>query len=168
MAPRRRLLLWGALAMTLAAVAWVDRGDDPGPAKKTPRQAARGTPVAESAPVVRAVPDPEELTRADLARHKYAAGGADLFSGRSWLPPPPVVMPAGPAGAPALPFVYIGKMLEKEGTVVFLLHQERTLAVRQGDIIDETYRVEKIAPESMLVVYLPLKQQQSLNLGSAN
>lgn len=157
MAPRRRLLLWGALVLTLAAVVWVDRGDDPGPAKKRPRQAAPAQVGAGAAP----------LSAADLARKEYTAGRGDLFAARSWAPPPTAEV-AAPAGPPPLPFAYIGRLYETGGTVLFLLHQERTLAVRQGDVIDGAYRVEKITPQTVVMLYLPLKQKQSLDLGSAN
>lgn len=167
MAPRRRLLLWGSLALTLVAVAWVDFGEDAGPAKKKTRQVARWAPTATPAPTARAVPDPAAPTLADLARRKYAAGSADLFPARGWQPAA-AITPAGPVGPPPLPFAYIGKLEETGGTVVFLLHAERTLAVRQGNVIDGTYRVEKITPQSIVLRYLPLKQQQSLDLGSAN
>lgn len=169
MAPQRRLLLWGGLALTLAAAAWVDHGDRDNSvelAKKSTRQVAQRTPPA-AGPSAGLGQTPTTLTLTDLARNKYTTSHADLFPGRDWIPPP-VAIPTGPAGPPPLPFAYIGKLLEKGGPVLFLLHQERTLAVRQGDLIDGTYRIEKITPQSVVLLYLPLKQQQFLDLGSSN
>lgn len=166
MAPRRRLLLWGMLALTVSVAIWVGSCDDGGLTKKNSRQ-MRPAPVATPSPVAGAGSAPVELTLAGLVRKPYATASADLFPDRSWLPPS-TAQPEGPAEPPPLPFTYIGKLRENGGTVVFLLYQERTIAVHQGDIIDRTYRVQKIAPQSIVMIYLPLKQQQSLNLGSAN
>lgn len=165
MAPRRRhLLLAGALALTLAAVFLVPEDETPAPAQRPAKQAAPAGGAPSPSPPV------GEVTRADLTRRPYAAGDGDLFPAHSWAPPPPAptAEAAAPAGPPPLPFAYIGKMEEKRGTVVFLLQDERTLAVRSGDVIDGTWRVAAVTPLSLELVYLPSKQQQSLNLGSAD
>lgn len=165
MAPRRRLLLWGSLALTLAAVAWVDRGDRDNNVEVVKKSIQRTPPATGPSAGLGRIPSTPGLT--DLVRNQYTTSHADLFPGRDWIPPP-VAMPTGPAGPPPLPFAYIGKLLEKDGPVLFLLHRERTLAVRRGDLIDGTYRIEKITPQSVVLLYLPLKQQQFLDLGSSN
>jgi len=40
--------------------------------------------------------------------------------------------------------------------------------VRSGDKLDNTYQVDDIKPNVMLLTYLPLKLQQSLTIGSTN
>lgn len=160
MAPRRRLLLFGALALTLVAVFTVDREEAPPPAR-------RAAPRAEPATEPRAAPAVN--TVADLKRREYATARGDLFPPHTWLPPPVAATTGeGPSGPPPLPFTYLGRMLEGRETVVFLLFQEKTVAVRRADVIDGTYRVEQITPQSMVLVYLPLKEKQSLDFGSAN
>jgi hypothetical protein len=106
-------------------------------------------------------------------REEYADETENLFPARSWRPPPPPPPAAAevkppPPSAPPLPFQYLGKLQEGEQTVVFLSQQERTHTVRQGDTLAGVYRVERITPESMVLVYLPLKQAQTLPLGRMN
>lgn len=159
MAPRRRLILFGALALTLLAVFTVDRDEAPPPTRREP-------PRAGSAPEPMA--PPAVNTVADLKRSEYATARGDLFPPHSWLPPAVVTSDEAPSGPPPLPFTYLGKMLEGRETVVFLLFQEKTVAVRRADVIDGTYRVEQITPHSMILVYLPLNEKQSLDFGSTN
>lgn len=159
MAPRRRLILFAALALTLVAVFTVDHDELPAPARREPSRAA---PAA-------ATPAAVAGNRADLNRRQYATARGDIFPPHSWLPP----LVAGnveeaPAGPPALPFTYLGKIHEGRETVVFLLFQENTLAVRRGDVVDGAYRVEQITPQSMVLLYLPLNEKQSLDFVSAH
>lgn len=161
MSPRRRLLLWGSLALTLAATAWIYQEDNTDAGKRPSRQVTRRPlPAAPSG----ALPSSAPL---GLSRGQYSDSHADLFPGRDWTPPAPPPGTAPPPGPPPLPFTYIGKQDTAQGSVLFLLYQERTLAVRRGDVIDDTYRLEKITPQNAVLVYLPSKQQQSLDLGSA-
>lgn len=81
--------------------------------------------------------------------------------------PPAVALPPAPPSAPPLPFVYIGRMVDEDVTTVFIANQQRNLAVKVGDTIDNVYRVEKIADNSMTLIYIPLNAQQQLSLGGA-
>ncbi len=105
-----------------------------------------------------------------------AAGGApnakssrkDLFGTRSWNPPPPPPPPPAPAPppmAPALPFVYLGKKLEGEAWEVYLGHGEQSFVVREGMVLEGTYRIDRIAPPQLSLTYLPLGQAQTLSIG---
>lgn len=105
----------------------------------------------------------------------------NAFGSKNWKPAPPpkkvvkappvvaapIVVPAPPPppSAPPLPFVYLGKMVDGANTTVFLSSQQRNLAVKAGDTIDNIYRVEGIAGDSMTLTYLPLNAQQQLYLG---
>ena len=95
---------------------------------------------------------------------------ADAFEPRSWIPPQPRIKapPPPPPQAPPLPFTYIGKMMEDGKVVVFLTRQDRNYTVRSGDKLDNTYQVDEIKPAVMTMTYLPLNQQQTLMIGSAN
>lgn len=107
-----------------------------------------------------------------------AAEVRDLFAVRDWSPPPPPVAPAvapvaasppreaSPA-APALPFEYLGKLQRAQRTQVFLVRGERLYAVFEGDLIEDAYRVEKIADRVMTLRYLPLDVVQQLSVGSS-
>lgn len=105
-----------------------------------------------------------------------ALQGGGLFSAHSWrvapppapapawTPPPPVAA-APPAVAPTLPFEFIGKMDDAQRLRVFLLRGEKIYTVTVGEVIDGTYRVERIADSEMVLTYLPLNVSQTLSVG---
>jgi hypothetical protein len=50
-------------------------------------------------------------------------------------------------------------------TIVFLNAADRSYAVRIGDVLDGRYKVDDIKERTMVLTYLPLQQQQMLNIG---
>ena len=85
------------------------------------------------------------------------------------MPLPPVAIavtpePAVPS-APPLPFVYIGKYVEDGELRVFLGHQGANLIIRDGDVIQQLYKVESIKPPLMTLRYIPLDVAQHLAIG---
>ena len=117
------------------------------------------------------------LPRDDLLGRTAAdVAGKNPFSKQSWLPiekpvpvkpvalPPPAPLPA--PTAPALPFVFLGKKLEAERWEIYLSRGEQTLIVREKDVIDNTYRIDSIAPPTLMLTYLPLNQSQQLAVGN--
>lgn len=89
----------------------------------------------------------------------------DPFRNKSWFiapPPPPLAKPV----APALPFLYLGKLVEDGEPRVFLNHQGKHLIAKVGDVINGTYSVEEIAGGQITFLYQPLQQKQSLPIGS--
>lgn len=91
----------------------------------------------------------------------------DLFSSTGWNPPPPKPLPPPPPSAPALPFTFLGKKLEGGTWEVFLARGEQSFVVREGDVIENTYRIENISPPNLNLNYLPLGQSQSLVIGNS-
>lgn len=102
----------------------------------------------------------------------------EAFANLSWLPPPPPVVVAPPSPppkplrptAPSLPFTFVG-LLEK-GSVrpqAFLAKGDALLVVGAGDTIDNnTYRIETLSTQKIVITYLPMNIQQTLNiLGAA-
>jgi len=174
----RRGLLFGALALTLAAVQWVDGNDDTVGKPRTPPAAS----VPRPAPATTGVqaPVPQVAGDIDLGRLQRgrAAQARDAFAPRNWQPPPRKLTPAEaaamaaaeppppPPQAPPLPFVYVGMLAEESRTTVFLSQGARDIAVRSGDTIDNTYRVDAVTPDRIELTYLPLNQRQTLPLGS--
>lgn len=85
-------------------------------------------------------------------------------------PPPPVIaqapLPPPEPVAPPLPYRVLGSIqgsrIGNGAPVVFLSDRGNTLAVRAGDEIDNTYRVERISADKVEFTYLPLKTLQSL------
>jgi len=123
----------------------------------------------------------ERSAKKDGGRMNKGVRG-NAFGSKNWKPAPPpkkvakplpvvvapvVAPPPPPPAPPPLPFVYIGKVVDGENTTVFLSSQQRNLVVKVGDTIDNIYRVDRIADNSMTLVYLPLNAQQQLNLGGA-
>jgi hypothetical protein len=98
--------------------------------------------------------------------------GKQLFASGSWTPPPPPVKPLAPLPpaaptAPALPFTFIGKKLEAGVWEVFLARGEQSFVVREGAVIENTYRVTKISPPNLSLSYLPLGHTQNLSIGAS-
>jgi len=102
----------------------------------------------------------------------------DLFAARDWSPPPapaasspaepPKPVVAAAPSVPPLPFTYLGKRLENSSWEAFLGQGDQTLIVREGTVIDGTYRVESIKPPLLVLTYIPLEQQQTLAVGGAD
>ncbi|MGE7989559.1 hypothetical protein ACQKPE_00605 [Pseudomonas sp. NPDC089554] len=102
----------------------------------------------------------------------------DLFPSQRWAKPqtlatvteqPAPAAPAAPAtpSAPVLPFQFIGRLGDRDDQQVFLQSGEKLYVVRQGDVIDDTYRLDRVSASELSLVYLPLHQSQTLSVGSA-
>ena len=50
---------------------------------------------------------------------------------------------------------------------MFLQNGEKLYVVRQGDVIEDTYRLDRVSATELSLVYLPLHQPQTLSVGSA-
>ncbi|MBA1203269.1 hypothetical protein G7009_16175 [Pseudomonas capeferrum] len=105
------------------------------------------------------------------------AATRDLFPSQRWSAAPtlakvteqpvavaPVI--AAPA-APVLPFQFVGRLDDRLDQQVFLQDGEKLYVVRQGDVIEDTYRIEQISATELSLVYLPLHLSQTLSVGSA-
>lgn len=77
---------------------------------------------------------------------------------------PPVQPPPLPS-IPALPFKYIGKLFGDDEYVVFLSLHGKSLSVKLGDVLQQTYRIEEIKPPLMQVTYIPMNIKQTLMIG---
>lgn len=161
--PRRHLMLGIALLATLAATVWVSRwetGEERATAPARPRPSR--PPAAERAAdaVALTIPAPRAPGEGTIT---------DLFAPRSWrAAPTPTAPTAPPPSAPPLPFTYLGKLIIDGEVVVFVSTAERNFAVRKGDLIDGTYRIDQIAPPTLSLTYLPLNEKQTLEIGRAN
>lgn len=107
------------------------------------------------------------------------AGKGELFANLNWTPPPP---PPAPAPAPApppkpaapvtppLPFTFVG-MLERGAAKpeAFLAKGEALLVISVGDTLDNnTYRVDSLNANEIVMTYLPLNTQQTLSVPGAS
>ncbi|VVE24692.1 hypothetical protein [Pandoraea anhela] len=216
---RRRLLLWGSLAASVAAalvdpsfLPFLDASSSGAPAVSaaspvthtrahpaTPASAAmavapmRGDADADalaasrrellaqvrafvsgSGPSVGAssivAPTPREnLIDADGS----PAASQRLFASQNWGPPPPAPSSAPvpvaplPPTAPPMPFTYLGKAQAAGAWEVYLARGEKTFIVHENSVVDDVYRVESIKPPRLSLIYIPMNQQQELDIGGA-
>jgi hypothetical protein len=70
------------------------------------------------------------------------------------------------AKAPPLPFGFLGRMFEGGKTILFLSMNGKSIIVRTGDTINGVYRVSAIEKETVEFIYLPLREKQTLFVGS--
>jgi len=96
---------------------------------------------------------------------------SDLFSTKSWYVPPPPVPPAPPPAptAPPLPFTFMGKVQNPDGSqTLFLSDQKRVYLVHGGETLAKNYHVDGIEHGKLVLTYLPLNKKQYLNLAEAH
>jgi hypothetical protein len=144
------------------------------------------TPAHDSEDLVAAVATPAKGTKVAAQTAAPATGktlaikdlspAGDLFAARSWKAAPvlgsvveqpvdvtPVVQVPT---APPLPFQFVGRLDDRSDLQVFLQNGEKIYVVRKGDVIDETWRIERISDMELSLVYLPLHLSQTLSVGS--
>lgn len=130
--------------------------------------AGRERPASVAAEPASRIDSRVQLGDLDLSKLERAAPGtapgADPFAPKSFAPPPAqqAAAPAKPE-APALPFRYLGKLIEDGKLSVFLANGEESLTVTAGAKIGD-YRVDKVTESEIQFTYLPLKTRQSLPL----
>lgn len=163
----RQLALGGALAVTLAATAWVaTRPDDDAPAAVAApvRRAAPAAP-ATTAGAASAPPAGQRAPWAEVTPAQLAA----------WQPPPPpppppapppVAAPPPPPVAPPAPYQMIGRVVEGEGAqaveVALLSGPNKAVSARRGDVIDGQWRVEQVSAGGVRLTWLPGQLPQNI------
>lgn len=68
------------------------------------------------------------------------------------------------AGAPPLPFRYVGRLTQNGKVEVLLMRGDRLHSISAGQKIGDDYVVEHIGASSIRFRYLPLKLRQSMDL----
>lgn len=87
-----------------------------------------------------------------------------LFSTNPLFQQPVVkVVPITPT-APALPFVFFGRIRQNGIETIFLSIDKRSFTAKLNDTLDGTYFVNRIEEDKIVFIYLPLKTQQILNI----
>lgn len=118
----------------------------------------------------------------DLQIHPRVADDelGNLFARQSWQaeapknePPPDQLpqarqAPAQPAGAPPLPFQFMGRFVDEGKTAYFLQIDGRNVVARPGEKVDDNYLLDSAADGALHFIYLPLNQRQSLAVGDTN
>jgi hypothetical protein len=167
----RQRALFGALAMTIVWSAVSGKGNST--ADKQVAAAGTALPPAPRPPA-RPVPrlELEPLRNEDAPAAAEPATG-NPFGAMSWhVPPPPpppkaVVQPPPPPppSAPPVPFTFMGRYEEGGVRIILLVRDDRIYTVSEGDVIDKTYRIERLAGGQLELTYLPLGTRQTINTG---
>lgn len=120
----------------------------------------------------------DRLAKLELS-NKDKKNVGDAFNTNSWYvpPPPPPISPSQLAAqlpppiivptAPLMPFTYLGRYGDTPSRIVILSKGDRVYTVAVGDVIDNTYRVEKFTPGMINLTYMPLGIEQHLATGEA-
>src|SRR3954452_21274579 len=112
--------------------------------------------------------DDIDVARIERSHQPVEASKVDPFRQHNFAPAAQASAAApGPRTAPALPFRYVGKMIEDGKLSVFVMRGDDSFALHKGQRIDD-YRVEKVTESAVVFTYLPLKTRQELNLSAVN
>ena len=165
----QRAVLWVGFLGLSGALAWAP-GHWFGEQGEVAPIAGKPTATGSAAPLA--------TVGAGLPAMRPAQPSRDLFPRQQWTPvqtlasvseQPVLATPVAVAAptAPALPFQFVGRLGERDDLQVFLQNGEKLYVVRQGDVIDATYRLDRVSANELDLVYLPLHQSQTLSVGSA-
>jgi hypothetical protein len=157
------LLSLVAAAAAAAALAQLD-------GSRTPTSDAASRDV--SRPSVAAT-EPSRLA-ALPQREPIGAPQGQLFGPRSWASEPSPAAKAAAAApvvekpsAPPLPYRFGGQVVQEDGMRVVLLKGERVYEVREGETLEDGYRLDAIQPRGLSFTYVPLGAKQELAVSGA-
>lgn len=162
---QRQWFLGLALALTLTAVATMENQEEVDSEVVQPKH-LKSNSLQKDKPASNA--QVGEWTLAKLNRQRLPENERNMFASKSWFVPSPPPKAAVPT-APPLPFVYIGKLAEEGQKVIIILSkQNRSYQVREGDVLDNIYRVDEVRPPVLTLTYLPLDIKQTIPIGVSN
>jgi len=61
----------------------------------------------------------------------------------------------------------LGKYTEGDLQMVIMTRGDRVITASAGDVLENTYRLERIEPNTVVFTYLPLGSSQSLSTGGS-
>jgi len=140
----RWMFLLSALAVSVIASVWPEPAEDtasiPHPA---PRATSAVGHASENGVLVEHAPD-------------WVASDENPFALRDWGPPPPpssdprpvaqISIDNAPAPPPALPFKFLGQMVDGSDRVIYLGIGDQVFLARTGEVLDGRYKVLAITP----------------------
>ena len=106
---------------------------------------------------------------------------SDPFAPRLWQAPPAApaaplsvalvtaqpALPPAQAGPPPLPFRFTGRLIDGNDQVVYLSRGDQILVVRNGETLEDTYRVIALDARRMEFLHIPTGEKQTLSLPEA-
>jgi hypothetical protein len=164
---RKRIFLWVAIAGAAAAAAqWLPLPLQPSDAaRQVLAQAPRGDGRADGASA-------EGRWAALPKRETLGEPAGQLFFPHSWAPPVrPEVVAVAPAAvskpaAPPMPYRVAGKVLHEGPPQIVLAKGDSIVTAREGDTLDDGYRVEAIRRDHVTLIYVPLGAREQLPVTS--
>jgi hypothetical protein len=165
---RKRILLWTlATGGTAAAAQWLPVGLE--------------TPAVPSAAVAETRQDAGSWSVAETrwsslsARETMGRPAGELFVSQSWAPPPrprrkAIAAPPPPPPKPeppAVPYRVAGKLVHGDRPQIVLAKGDAVFMVREGDTLEDGYRVVAIGRDHVSLLYLPLGVQETVSVTSA-
>jgi hypothetical protein len=167
----RRYTLFGSLALAIVLSAVSGMGGNAAderlvPPRSRPTHALRAPtqplPNIELEPLPRRDAPPDTVNVA-----------SNSFGAKSWyVPPPPAPakpaakpLPPPPPAPPPMPFTFLGRYEEGGTRIILLVRSDRIYTVTEGEVIDKTYRVERLAGGQLELTYLPLDIKQIISAG---
>jgi hypothetical protein len=173
---------WWILGPALAVMGWLVLTDSHDASLNSVSASVERGAVANSA--ARSLPPPRTATpsaaktmaapvrplqsRQDLYGPDSASKGQPtLFTARSWTEPVAPVVNKGPVveEAPAFPYAVVGRKKEGSAMEVFLSRDDQNFVAREGQALETDYKVTRIGPNSMTVVYTRLNHAHEIPLG---
>ena len=168
MLPKKRILALTAVAGVAAAVAALL--PEPSPREEVV-QPARNDARSESRP------SDESRFAALPERESIGRQKGELFGSRSWAPPPAPPKPAAkavaepppppPPAPPPMPYRVAGQVVHDGSAQVVLAKGDRVITVREGQVLEDGYRVESIRADGVMLVYIPLEARQYVPAATA-
>ena len=164
--PAKNNVLWGLLALTLAATAWVSAADAPDAvvARESPKPAAAAERGKASMTKPAAAEDRWTL---NLTKRALIVGEPlDLFATEKPVEQSSLDGKEAPVvEVPALPYSYAGKLAEGDRLIIFLMRGNRNHALTVGDVVDRVWRLEAIEPARLLFSHIPTQTEVPLLIG---
>ncbi len=167
MQPWHQRVMVGVAAILIFLSAASDEGQQAKPRRAHASAPPRPEPTLPLQPALQI--ELERLGRPD-AKAPADADVGTAFSAISWYvppppPPPPPPQPPPPPTAPPLPYSYLGRYLEDVKLVILLVRSDRIYTVSEGDVLENTYRVDRLIRGWLEMTYLPLNIKQTLSTG---
>lgn len=172
-AQRKGRLLWAGLAATLLLVWFAPGSEMPAKRDSRPVRDARAMPIPAATADAAVTTAATNVGKGSLVKAERRQPGdvPDLFKAATWYVPPPPPQPPPPPppppppSAPALPFTFLGQVIEDQRPQFILVRGDRVVTVAVGDSIDKNYRLESLQNGTLTFVYVPLDTRQTLVTG---